>query len=236
MLQLETDFDRLFQNIKVKFFMKKIAILLGFGLLFITACLIYLVKNGIALRTSPQIKPSIISADFHNVPQGVFLRTFPDLQNAHFLLWGVSYDSPEVQKTILGMKEIFEKEIGKSVQLLFVGPDLTAEFVKNCERPCWVIVGPQEAHELVENPFLEKYIRPVIEPRGESYLSITWIDFDKVEAVSTECDAQKFLHLDCLKTVSLREVQKKIKQPDQRYFFMRKYLDHDYFLFVQKPI
>ncbi|MNT70179.1 hypothetical protein D3C72_2085370 [compost metagenome] len=54
--------------------------------------------------------------------------------------------------------------------------------------------------------------------------------------MTQECDAQQRLHLDCLVPVSIREVQKKIKDPSKLHFFLRKYNERDYFLFVQKEV
>jgi hypothetical protein len=211
--------------------MKKLILLVAFGFVVISACLVYLVKSGIALRSAPQIKPSVIAADFHNVPQGLFLRLYPDLQPAYYFLWGVSYDSPEVQKTIFALKDQYEKEFRRPVQILFSGPQLTPEAVRNCASPCWLILASGQAHELGRNELIETHIKPHL----RTYTTLTWIDFDGVAEVPERCQIQKFLDLECLKLVSVREVQKKMKDPRQRYFFMRKYLDHDFFLFVQTP-
>jgi hypothetical protein len=62
------------------------------------------------------------------------------------------------------------------------------------------------------------------------------VPFYNNELVPDLCENQKRLTIDCLIPLSVRDVKKKIKDPTQLYFFLRKYNDRDYFLFVQQPL
>ena len=180
------------------------------------------------MRAAPYIKPTTIDAEFHIVPEHLFLRLFPDLQNSRYVLWGVSMESPEVQKTVSGIQQYYEKEMKHPVHMLSADK-ATALDVANCKRPCWIFFAEDQAHELEANAFVDEKIRPIT----NDYISITWINFTKPEEVPQECIEQKRLDLHCMKWVSLRDAQKRFKDEGQRYFFLRKYLDHDYFLFVR---
>lgn len=106
---------------------------------------------------------------------------------------------------------------------------LTSEIFNLCKSPCWIVMPPEKAHQLRANSFIEKYILPTQKP----YRTMTWFDFHRGGLVPDACVQEKRLSFDCLKIVSTHEVEKKMKQPEARYFYLRKYLDQDYFLGVQ---
>jgi hypothetical protein len=209
--------------------MKSIFSILGIGFLIIIACLVYLFKSGVSIRSQPIIKPSVVSQDFVNVPQGAFLRLFPDIQQSHYILWSVSQNSGEVQKTLSVMKERTEQDLHQTVQFIYDGNKATAEEVKNCARPCWILFPPDEANELKPNAWIDTHLAPL----NRAYVTLSWIDFKRDVSVPDSCIKEKRLDLECLKVLSVHEVERKMKERDQRYFFMRKYLDRDYFLFVE---
>lgn len=212
--------------------MKTLIALLSLGFLIIIACLVYLLNSGVSIRTAPIIKPSVISQDFVNVPHGVFLRLFPDIQQSHYILWGVSQNSAEVQKMLSVIKERAEKELGVPVQFIYDGLRATPEEVKNCARPCWILFAQDQVHELHRNEWIENTLRPLNRP----YFTLSWVDYQRDVMVPELCVREKRLDLECLKMVSIKEVRRKMKEPQSRYFFMRKYLDRDYFLFVEAPL
>lgn len=209
--------------------MKILGGLLAVAFTIVVACMIFLQQSGVSLRTAPIIKPSAINADFTNIAQGTFLRLFPDIQQSHYILWGVSQNSGEVQKTLSLLKEKTEQELKSPVHFIYDGPHATPEEIRLCPRPCWILMPPDQAHELTASPWIHSHLKPL----DRAYFSITWIPFDRDVEVPDFCQEEKRLDLECLKWVSVREVQRKLKETSSRYFFMRKYLDHDYFLFVE---
>lgn len=212
--------------------MKIIGSILVFCCLVITACIIYLLKAGVSLHPAPYIKPSAISDDFHNVPKGIFIRLFPDLQKSHYLLWGVTLSTPEEQKTFDLVKDRYEQEFKTTVNLISNPFEVDPEVVKGCAKPCWIIFPEEQAHELAPNAWVQKNITPL----EREYISITWIDFIRGQPVPENCLVMKFLDFNCIKTVAVNAVARKMKVKDQRYFFMQKYQDHDFFLFVEKKL
>lgn len=210
--------------------MKIIISLLSLGFVIIIACLVYLLNSGVSIRTAPIIKPSIVSQDFINVPQGLFLRLFPDIQQSHYILWSVSQNSAEVQKTLSVMRERTEKELHAPVQFIYDGANATAQEVQACARPCWILFAEDQAHELQPNSWIESHVKPL----GRPYFTLSWIPFQREVKVPEGCVKEKRLDLECLKVISVQEVRRKMKDDSVRYFFMRKYMDRDYFLFVEK--
>lgn len=209
--------------------MKIIGTILTIGFIVITTCIVYILKTGISVRTEPIIKPSIISPNFENVPQGLFLRLFPDIQQAHYVLWGVSQNSPEVQKTFAIMKKHYEKEFKIPVHFIYDGSASNAEEIEKCPKPCWIYLPENAAHALKPNSWIQKNIKPL----GREYFTLTWVSFSRDTMAPDYCLKEKKLDFECLKSVSIQEVERKMTDPKKRYFFARKYMDRDYFLFVE---
>lgn len=207
--------------------MKIISWILGLGFLIITACILYVIKSGVSIRTAPMIKPAAVSADFTNVPQSLFLRLFPDLQQSHYILWGVSQNSSEVQKTLSILKDRYELEFKKPVHFIYDGLAATLSDVEKCPHPCWILFPEEQAHELNANSWQQKNLHPL----QRTYFTLTWISYERNLQVQEHCVAEQRLDLECLKQVSVNEVRRKMPEP--RSFFMRKYMDRDYFLLVE---
>lgn len=211
--------------------MKAIFSILAICFVLITATIVFIIRSGVSIRTAPIIKPSIISPDFNNVFQGISLRLFPDFQQAEFVLWGIPESSLEAQNTLSQLQKKVEAEMGTSISILRNGLTATQQDIQNCARPCWVLLPEDSAHELTANMWVNENLRP----SGSTYFTITWVQFNRTSTVPEYCTKEKRLDLECLKKVSIQEVSRKIKAPDRRYFFMRKYLDRDYFLFIEEP-
>ncbi|MBC7465008.1 MAG: hypothetical protein H7256_03360 [Bdellovibrio sp.] len=212
--------------------MKKMWILLSGGLIVISACMIYFILHGISLRTEPIIDPSIISQDHQNIADGLLTRLFPELQNDAFILWGASLDSAEFMTTVTLTKKTYEQRFGKSVTLLMDAENKTAEEIKNCAAPCWILVDTKNANQLVTNNFVEQKLKPL----KKEFFTITWLPFKINEVVPAECENQKRIdRLDCIRTLTVRDSLRRLKKKDQLYFFLRRYNEQDYFLFVQQP-
>lgn len=209
--------------------MKTIFSLLGLGFVIVMACMIYLLRSGVSIRTAPIIKPSPVGEDFSNVGQGSFLRLFPDLQKSHYIVWGVSQNSGEVQMTLAIMRERTLAELKTPVNMIYEGLKATRADLEKCARPCWILMPEEGAHELARNNWIEDNLKPL----NEEYATITWINFDRHVEVPKACIEEKRLDIECLKLVSVNEVARKMKEDNGRNFFMRKYMDRDYFLFVE---
>lgn len=210
--------------------MKVITSIITIAVIIITVGVLYIIKSGVSIRTAPIIKPSVISANFNNVPEGLFLRLFPDFQQSHYVLFGIPQNSSEVQQTLLILKHRYEQEFKSQVHFIFDGLNASADEIRNCLKPCWIYLPENSAHGLATNEWLNQKIIPL----NKIFFSLTWVYFSRTASVPEHCLSEKRLDFDCLKTVSVNEVIRKMKDSQSRYFFVRKYLDNDYFLFVEK--
>ena len=201
------------------------------GLLVISACMIYFVSHGVSMRAEPMIDPSVINADHQNIADGLITRLFPELQNDAYILWGAPTDSAEFMTTLTLTKNKYEQRFGKTVTLLLGAENKTVEEIKNCALPCWIVVDTKNANQLLPNDFIDKKMTPL----NKGFFTLTWLPFTKTEPVPKDCEDQKRIEsLECVRTLTVRDSLRRMKKQDQRYFFLRRYNEKDYFLFVQQ--
>ncbi len=212
--------------------MKKLIALLTFCSVVISGVLIYLVLNGISLRSAPIIKPSIMTSDQKNVAEAVILRLFPDLQGAEYVVIGLRAELTESQQLLNLLKSEYEKQFGREISILPDAAAVTQLEFQSCRTPCWILTTQDKSNELTENPLLSQWL-----PAGSQrpYFNLTLIPFSSDAVVTDFCIEEKRLTLDCLIPLSIHEAKRKMKDPLQRYFFVRKYNERDYFLFTQEP-
>lgn len=211
--------------------MKKINVLIICSLLVVTACMLYLVKQGISLRSAPLIQPSVMDADKKNVAVSVIQRMHQNFEDVDYVVLGVKEDSPEDQQLVRMMAEEYEKVFKAPVRFLVQNESISEEVMQACTRPCWILSTPEKTHFLDgSNAWADQHLIPLQKP----YLSLSIMSFTGDEQVSDECHQQKRLSFDCLVPVSVREIKRRMKKPDQKYFFLRQYNGEDFFLFLQK--
>lgn len=211
--------------------MKNIVALLAICFVIIIGTIVYLIGTGVSIRTAPIIKPSFVGLNFHNVSQGLFLRLFPDFQQSEYVLWGADQKSSEFKTILHDLQKRYEQQFKTSVHILEISPDFNQNSLADCAKPCWILLPIHQAHELVRNNWIEDKRNFL----NNNYVTITWVQFDRNNSVPPACIAEKRLDFECLKSVSVQEVERKLVDKSQRYFFMRKYKDRDYFLFVEGP-
>lgn len=209
--------------------MKKITVLLALAFLIISACVIYLVRSGVSLRAAPIIRPSIVTSGDHNIPPSLAIRLSPDFQSAHYVLWGALPDG-RTEKLMNETKNEYEKLSHRGVTLLQDPLNASPEDFKKCPAPCWMLVPNDQVNEMLENEFLDQKIRPL----QSSHISITMVPFKRDVEIPEVCLDQKRLTPDCLKPLSIHAAHRKMKEKGQRYFFMNKYQDRDFFLFIEE--
>ncbi len=203
------------------------AILISLGA--ITACIFYLVLNGISLRTAPLIQPSIIEADQKNVADALSHRLFQEFQNSHYVIWGVLPETSQSRSLLERLAEDYQKIFKATPNVVDNAEFADAETLRNCSKPCWLKVNPAAAHRLEANSEFDKRIIQFERP----YFSLTLVSFTGDEAVSEICENQKRLSFNCLVPVSVRSVKRKFREPAKKYFFLNKYYENSYFLFLQ---
>ncbi len=193
----------------------------------ISICIIIIVRSGVSIRSAPLIKPTAIQADPRIIGEHLSLRLFPDLQSSHYWLWGVDRQNPEVYTTLQTIKAAYQKRFQRPIHEL-EATAATAETVRLCPQPCWIYLDDRKAHELEPNAFIENFIHPT----QKDYRTVSWIETPRQVSVPPHCVEEKRLSFDCLAKVSMHEVERKMKSPHPRHFFLRKYLDHDLFIFI----
>lgn len=212
--------------------MKLIYGLFASASLVITICLFIILKNGASIRAAPLIRPTALGPNIEKLSEHLSLRLFPDLQSSHYWIWGVDPSNSEATQTIELMISNYQKQFNQTVNRLKLTDNMTPEDIFRCEKPCWIFTTPEKSNELRENNF----IRTQIASTQREYRTITWMDFERIQSVPQHCVDEKLLSLECMKIVSVHDAEKKMKDTNQRYFFLKKYLDHDLFIFVQKPL
>ena len=195
--------------------MKKIAAVFTLVFIVIAACMLYLMRSGVSLRSAPLIKPTLISADHRNIAAHTVMRMFPELQQSHYVLWGVLPETEDSQMLMNYFLDEYQKRFHLAAHIIRNAENVSVEEISKCEKPCWLLVSKEVANELTINPFIAEKIVPL----KKEFINISFLSFEKNEAVPEKCDQEKRLTLDCIGPVSVREVDKKLKEPNQRYFF-----------------
>lgn len=203
--------------------MKKITLILSLAFIIIASCMIYLWRGGVSVRTEPLVKPSPIDSELNNISFAIVHRLFAELQTHDVIVWGLDVKNPEHLQVFEKAKSEFEVLFKKSVS---VASGLDQQQLMSCQNPCWVLSDAQAAPAITQM-FLDQM--------KVSY-NFTLIDFKWSTLVPEECEKAKLLKLNCIGPVAIRDVQRKIKKFDQRYFFVRRYLEKDYYLFIQEPM
>lgn len=212
---------------------KKVYIILGTALVIISLCMVYITFKGAGLRTEPIIKPSPIDKDHANITFGVIRRMFPSFQKSDYVIWGADLEKVNEENDIIKLLQTEHfKQLGTYPNPKIVTNETSDEEIKNCTKPCWIIVDKNHASQLngSQNEILEKVKKQL----GPNYFSITIMEFSPEIAVTENCNSEKFISADCVMPISVREAKRYMKDKNTRYFFMRRYNEVDYFLFLQK--
>jgi hypothetical protein len=229
--------------------MKKIIFFFSFAFIVIAAVMIYLVKVGVSIRPAMYIKPSPMTEGLQTVARDVSLRLFPDLQTDDYLVWGLPEASGESQQLVQLLQAEEERARGKKITIfpssspgaaVANAPDLAL-----CVSPCWILRKQDQAHELSPNRFISEQLRPLVEKNGKHYFTLTVIPFQFGTPVPDECWGEKRLDFRCIQLVSIQANEKKVLKDrasgaapaanTKRYFFMNKYNEGDFFLFIETP-
>lgn len=177
----------------------------------------------------PLIKPTVMQASMQNVAEGVVLRLFPELQNTHYVVFGILPLTEEKQLLLNKMREEYKKIFHAEVNLLMKDSGLAVDEVAACNKPCWILLPEEQANELTPNQFIQTRLSDF----NLSYITLTWVEFDRDVQPSEFCLSEQRLTLECMGPVAFAEIERKMRDPG-RYFTLRKYNEKDLFLIIQK--
>lgn len=212
------------------FRMKNIAAILAIAFLLISAMVIHLLRTGVSIRSAPIIRPSAITRGGANIAQGVVLRLAPELQNSHYVVWGVLPLTPPIKELMGMIQNEYEALQPNRVTVIEDALNASPDEIQKCLPSCWLFVPQDKAHEIGPNELIEKTIRPL----KRFYTTITYVPFSKIPEPSAACIEQRNLSFECLKDLAIHEANRKMKDTKEKYFFMKKHLEHDFFLFIQE--
>jgi hypothetical protein len=198
---------------------------LGAFCLVVAAVLLVLAKKGVMIRPQPLIKPTLIQSDFTPVGEHVFLRLFPELHDVQVILLRWDSDVLERERFLQDFAKSFKSQLHGDFQIFLKEPSV--DDVSTCLRTCLFILAPSASRADVERVMIES---------GRRWISIKALEFAEVPETPENCLHQQMLSEDCLSPVALNLTKKKLSKTSERVFFLYKYLDHDFFLFLRKPV
>ncbi len=187
-----------------------------------------LVSKGIALRSTGVIKPTLLGTDHYLVAHSLALRLFPEFQTMKTVVW-----MPEQGSEIL-------------VDAITLQTALELKKEKTNVFPEIISVSPTENEPLPQLTISENYrwwILPAARQElltsfkitfsNQNFIIIFVESFKRNEAFPAQCEEIKILNHECLRATAVREVSKKLKS-NSPYFFMRRYQDNEFYLFIEK--
>ena len=197
--------------------MKIVYSFIAAALLISTGVMFTLVKKGAALRPMGVITPAEIGVSSELMGKSIGLRLFPDFQTSKNVIWYLDITeepySSVPESTLLNYQSNFKPKL----------VDLRIDPAASCADGCWYIQSPN-------TPLTAELQQKIkTEPSLEIYIQ----KFQRDEDVPELCESEKILDAQCVRPVSVREVRKKIKTP-VAHFFMRRYMDSQFYLFVEK--
>jgi len=189
-----------------------------------SAVMIYLVIDGAAMRSAGLIKPTVLDSNNKLLPKSVALRLFPDFQTSPNTIWQASPFLQNQAAAIVGSIHDYYKTLKAPSfpEMIIVNSNtLAQETVSSVSSKWWVF---ESANETVLNRVRQ----------SDALTNIIYLtEFKRDEVVPPNCEIEKVLSRDCLKVIAIREVKKKFKT-NQRYFFMRRYNEHEFYLFIEQ--
>lgn len=233
--------------------------ILTLACLVIAGVMLYLVKKGVSLRPALYIKPSPMTEGMKTVARDLSLRLFPEFQDARYVVWGIDAKDVEALEVLNSLKAEEERSKAKPVQILTVSDATTAEDLQKCQTPCWLLRPQEQAHELKPNHFSDEVLKPFLIRQNAGYFNLTIVPFEFAAEVPTECWAERRLDFECIQKVSVQATERKLPEEvkvdldslrktgkhaesfvrgsprRKRYFFLNKYNESDFFLFLEKP-
>jgi hypothetical protein len=187
-----------------------------------------LTTKGIALRSSGVIKPTLLGTDNYLIAHSLALRLFPEFQTMKNVVWSPELGLETIVDaiTLQTALELKKEKTNVSPEIITVAalenepfPELTVS-----ENYRWWIL-PTTRQDLLTS-FKNTF-------SNQNFIIIFIHSFDRNEAFPAECEDIKILNHDCLRAAAVREVRKKLKS-DSDYFFMRRYQDNEFYLFIEK--
>ncbi len=198
--------------------MKTVSILLGAALIIITGILLTLLKSGGALKPAGVIGATEMGSDQNRIPKALALRLFPEFHRSKNVIW--YFDSNNGFHSGIPVNTYQEFQSPEKPVLV----DLRENNPKVCDEGCWYFQD-------ISTPLSESIQEKI---QAEPSIEIFIDTFRRDAPVPQHCETEKILDNECVKHISVREIHRKLKS-EELHFFMRRYLDSRFFLFIEEP-
>ncbi|MFN8845686.1 MAG: hypothetical protein ACK5V3_04425 [Bdellovibrionales bacterium] len=204
--------------------MKWVLSSLGAFSVLIVVTLVFLVKEGVTIRPQPLIKPTEFNQNFEPIGQHIFLRLFPEFQSRQIIIWRVDLPQNLKEKLIQDTLTSWKTQFNQSPKIFDHWPNELE--INECQKKCWIILNSKSNFEDIRQKLVMTQFK---------WLQIkTSMIVNLPQQISKECELQKILDENCIQEVSPYLVYKKISRLNKSAFFMHKYLDNDFYLFVHE--
>lgn len=190
--------------------------ILGIAFVIMTGIMIFLLKNGGALRAIGVIKPTEFGSDFDYIGKAVAVRMFPEFHAAKNVIWYLDHQDEDFTKVFQATYQHYQNPQKPPLHDLRQESEL-------CADKCWYV---QQLGNSLPQALVEKM-------KTESSIEIFIQDFKRDESVPPECENQKLIDYKCMRPISVREIHRKLKDPVP-YFFMRRYQESQFYLYIEK--
>lgn len=203
--------------------MKKVPFVIMMALITIVgAVMISLLNSGISLRVATLIKPSDFVST-KQVAQAVVVRLFPDLQSKKWMIYEMSPASPMDT-------ELFQN-ISQEIKNTPVGDYELKTSLDDCGKHCAFVIHNSEHKEM----YTQKFFAPLDSPQSiePEHFRLVVQHFDRTESFIEECETMQRLDEKCIRSLSIRDARRKMKDVTKKYFFLKKYNHNDFFLFLE---
>lgn len=200
--------------------MPKVPIFLFMMLVMIAGFMMSLLNTGISLRVATLIKPSEI-ASTKQVAQALAIRLFPELQTKKWLIYSFDQESPRARELLVDLLSEVKKTPAGEYQVRVAGEE--------CTQHCLFLDETPQSNEIVKKTFLTK-----LDSEQSDVFRLKVSEFVLQEEFIQECDSMQRLDEKCIRSISIRDARRKMKKPEQKYFFLKKYNHNQYYLFLQK--
>lgn len=179
-----------------------------------------LLNTGISLRVATLIKPSEVSST-KQVVQALAIRLFPELQTKKWLIYSFDKDSPRARELLVEFLSEVKKTPAGEYQVRVAGEE--------CQQHCLFLDETSQSNEAVKKNFTAK-----LEAEQSDVFRLKVSEFSLEEKYIEECESMQRLDEKCIRSISIRDARRKMKKPEQKYFFLKKYNHNQYYLFLQK--
>ncbi len=186
----------------------------------IAAIMIKLLTSGISLRVATLIKPSEFVST-KQVAQAAVVRLYPDLQTKKWMIYQAQRETSATNELLQNILDEIKKTPVADFELK---PNL-----EDCGKHCAFLINDAQSNDL----YIQKFVRKNESSYEPEHFRLVVYQFDRTEPFIQDCESMQRLDDKCIRSISIRDAQRKMKELTKKYFFLKKYNHTDFFLFLE---